>query len=93
MTNVKDEDEDLEALLLSKFRKSDRSLAARAVKESKPLGYSERRKMSPKSERTSQTNLKFRTEFKKHLVALAMKDNLSMTEYIERAVMAYEQRN
>lgn len=87
-----DTDEDLEAQLAAKHRKTDRSIAARALKETRPIGYSERRKLAPKSARSSQINLKFQPSFKRHLVALAMREQISMTELIERAVALYEQK-
>lgn len=79
--------------LKEKLRKANRSIEARAVKETEPMAYSERRRLMPKTDRVAQTNLKFTKAFKAHLVNLARADSTSMVEYIERAVEFYSRRD
>ena len=73
--------------LKGKLRKGDRTVAARRVRETRPMTYAERREAGQyKSERTEQTNLKFTPAFKKRLIALSIAAGETLTEYIERAV-------
>jgi|KBSSwiStaDraftv2_1062776.scaffolds.fasta_scaffold1792456_2 hypothetical protein len=78
--------------LKSIIRKDNRSVEARMVAETQPLGYSQRRQLY-RTERTEQTNLKFTPAFKKRLLALAHAANESLTEYIERAVVERAERD
>lgn len=83
MTDTEEDADAIFANLRTKFvRTEDRSVAARAVREAKPMA---RRKRS-KSDRTEQLNLKFRPGFKKLLQALAAQHDTTMTDIIERGV-------
>ena len=87
-----DERAEMLSTLRKKLRTDDRSVAARRVVEAKPMAYSARRPLTQKTDRTEQTNLKFTPAFKKKLVALALKADQSLTEYIEQAVNEREER-
>ncbi|HXF55673.1 MAG TPA: hypothetical protein VNK52_16285, partial [Hyphomicrobiaceae bacterium] len=75
-----EDDAEMLAALRGKLRKTDRSLGARRIRETRVPPYDERRAMA-RTGRTEQTNLKFKPEFKKRLLALSSAAGMSMTEY------------
>lgn len=86
-----DEDEITFETLRQRFRKSDRSVAARRMKETKPMPYPERRKSM--QVRTEPTYFKFSPEFKKRLIAHSLSLGVPMVEVLERALDAMERGN
>ena len=88
---IDDDEEDL-TLLRKHTRKADRSVAGRRLRETRPMGYAERRKLSPKAQRTEATFFKFSRSFKQRLIAIALSDGIAMVEVVERSVQLYESR-
>ena len=86
---IDDDEEDL-TLLRKHTRKADRSVAGRRLRETRPMGYAERRKLSPASQRTEPTYFKFAPAFKQRLIAIALSDGVAMVEVVERSVTLYE---